>query len=219
MSLEAPKPRDVLAAEILEDARRKSERLLAGARREAEGMLAQARSRGEQERRELVETARVDAARARERIVASVPVQRIRLHARRVEEQLASVRTQAEGRLREDGGAAVRETLVRLAAQAIEGMTGPRFVLHLAAEDQAIFGDELAAEIRRRCGRPEAVLEAAAEPAPIRGGIIVSDPESRQAWDNSFEARMRRWWPELRRELAAETALMQPLPAVVEEAS
>jgi vacuolar-type H+-ATPase subunit H len=76
---EASIPRDVLAAEILEDARRKSERLLAQARREADAVLVQSRDRGDRERRDLVDAARAEAARRRERILAGVSVQQNRL--------------------------------------------------------------------------------------------------------------------------------------------
>jgi vacuolar-type H+-ATPase subunit E/Vma4 len=216
---EASIPRDVLAAEILEDARRKSERLLAQARREADAVLAQARDRGARERQELVDAARAEAARRRERILAGVPVQQTRLLARRVEQELESLREEADGQLRELAGVAARETLVRLAVQAVAGMAGPRFVVHLSEADRALFDEALAAAIRQQAGRSDAVLEPAAEPAAFRGGVVVADPEHLQTWDNSFAARMRRWWPALRRELAAETGLLQLRADVPEDAA
>jgi vacuolar-type H+-ATPase subunit E/Vma4 len=42
------------------------------------------------------------------------------------------------------------------------------------------------------------------------GGVIVHDAAGRQVWDNRLAPRLERLWPELRRQLAAQTGLLSP---------
>ncbi|MGB3086785.1 MAG: V-type ATP synthase subunit E family protein, partial [Phycisphaerae bacterium] len=96
-----------------------------------------------------------------------------------------------------------RETVIRLAAEAISRMAGKRFVLELAERDLGDLGDTLAGEVRRRSDRDELEISVAPEPAKIEGGVVVRDVEGRQVWDDSLAARLERLWPAARRAVAS----------------
>jgi vacuolar-type H+-ATPase subunit E/Vma4 len=193
-------PLEVLRDEILGDARRQADRTIRRAERDGQALLQKARQEAEQARQDRLAQARRQADRARDLALARVPVEVARMRAERLEEALGRVRAEAEAHLKKrpaDYGAMV----ANLAAEAIRAMDGRRFVLGLSESDRGALAANLADEVRRRVGRDDLDIAVAEAPAPIEGGVIVRDADGRQVWDQGFEARLRRLWPELRREL------------------
>jgi vacuolar-type H+-ATPase subunit E/Vma4 len=72
-----------------------------------------------------------------------------------------------------------------------------------------MLGDGWMDEVKRRAGREGLDLVAAAEPAKIAGGVVVRDAEGRQLCDDSLEARLQRFWPAARRQIAVQSGLIQ----------
>ena len=101
------------------------------------------------------------------------------------------------------------ETVVTLAAEAIRQMPGTDFVLKISAADHAAFGDKLAGEIRQRAGRSPLNLTLSADPAMTGGGVIVQSADGFQIWDNRLAVALERLWPELRRQIALQTSLVE----------
>lgn len=191
-----------LREEILATARRDRDQILRQARQDADALLAQAGSDAVRERQERLDAARAAAARARELILAAVPVEAGRMRAARLEAVLDSIHQEIRGRMSERAGVEVRDTLIALAAAAIGRMPGDRLVVALAPADRAAFGDGLIEAMVRQAGRPSVTLQLADDAAIAAGGVIIRDAEGRQLWDNRLPARLERLWPELRRQLA-----------------
>ena len=122
--------------------------------------------------------ARAEAARRRELILATVPVEAGRLRSARVEALLESVREEVRRRLLAREGFDYRETVVALAAEAMKQMPGSAFVVKLSAADRAALGDGLAEEIARRVGRSPLNVTIAEDPAATDGGVVIQDAEA-----------------------------------------
>ena len=196
--MEAKENTKALVKEILEMARRESEGAEAKAGAEAEALLRAAEEEAGRESRARVEAARADAEKRARTLLAAVPLEAERLRAAGLEALLLKVKEAAAARLGEEasrgGGSAA------LAAEALRGMEGTSFELTLPPGGRR---EGLQAEIERRCGKGALALIFQEDPA-LAGGVIARDTAGRQYWDNSFAARLERFWPELRGRLAAE---------------
>ena len=199
---------EILREEILADARRESEGIIRRAQQEAETLLANAAADADKVRQERLDQARVEAARRKELILATVPVEAGRLRAARVEALLQSVCDEVRRRLLAREGLDYRETIVALAAEAVSQMAGETFAVKLSPPDRADLGAGLAEEIVRRVGRLPLSITLSNETTITGGGLLVQDSEGRQVWDNRFAPRLQRLWPELRRQIAVQTALV-----------
>ncbi len=202
------RPTGALCEEILAEARRRAEAILGRAREQAATLLGRAQAEAEAARRERLGLARAEATRRRELLLGTVPLETARLRSARIEALLASVQEEVGRRLLGRKGFDYRETLIRLAAEAVRQMTSEVLVVSLAPEDHARFGTGLAEEIARRVGRSPLRLTLAGDPAVTGGGLVVADAEGRQLWDNRLAARLTRLWPELRRQLAVQAGLV-----------
>ncbi|OGR43005.1 MAG: hypothetical protein A2X35_04585 [Elusimicrobia bacterium GWA2_61_42] len=188
---------EALERAILETARRERDGILAGAAAEAEKIVSSAEARAREDKAARLASALAAAARRREMQLAAVPAEAGRLRADSLERLLDAIKKDALARLPAEAAAAgPAAVLAELAAQAVSRMDGDKFIVSLAPEDLAA-ATGLAAEIERRAGRGplEIRLEEISNPG---GGVLVRDGEGRQYWDNSFRARLERFWPELR---------------------
>jgi len=197
---------EILREEILVDARREGEEIIIRARQEAEAFLTGSAAEADQESQERLDQARSEAARRSELILATVSVETGRLRAARIEALLETVYKEACQRLLDRKGFDYHETLVALASHAISRMAGAAFVAKVSEEDYTILGDRLADEIAKRVGRPVSIT-ISYEP-DIANGVILKDGEARQMWDNRLGKRLERLWPELRRQIAVQAALV-----------
>ena len=192
----------VLCKEILADAERQAQRTRRRAKRDADAALKEAQAEARKVREQRLADARDEACRARDLILARVGVEVARLRAARTEQVLREVRDGGQQRLAGREGFDYRGRLAALASEAIGAMEGRRFVLELAAADLEAGAEGLAEEVRRRVGRDDIEVTVSPDPAKIGAGVVVRDAEGRQVWDNSFEARLDRLWPELRLQIA-----------------
>lgn len=196
-----------LSGEILAEARRRAEEIVFRARNDSEAFLNNAAAEADQVRQRLLNQARSEADRQSALILATVPVETGRLLSTRVETLLESVHDEARQRLLVRQGFEYRETVIALASDAIRQMAGAEFVLKLSNAEQTIVDDGLADEIAHRAGRSVSVTISHEE--NITGdGVIIEDAEARQVWDNRLLKRLERLWPELRRQIAMQAALV-----------
>lgn len=201
-------PAEVLRAEILAAARREGAEVIRRAQTAAAALYDQATTEAAQYRAARLAEARAEAGRRREIILAAVPGAAARIRAARVEALLETIREEARCRLVAGEGVAGRETIVTLAAEAVGHMAGREFIVKLAPADRVAWGVGLVADMVRRCGDATLSLTLADDPAIPPGGVIIQDVAGRQVWDNRLEQRLARMWPELRRQIAVQTALV-----------
>lgn len=193
---------NVLRDEIIADAERQADRLVRRARRESKMMVDKAVSECEQQCQEKREAAAAKAQRQRMLILATVPVEIGRLRAMQAEQELTALRDAVRDRLLARQDFDYGECLLTLAAEAMRQMEGDTFLLQLAPQDAEKYGKSLAADAAARAGRPDAKVMIDQPTCDIGGGVVVRDPQGRQVWDNSFQARLDRLWPLLRHQMA-----------------
>jgi len=196
-----------LSAEILADARRRAEEIDVRAYKDAEAFLAGSASEADKVRQIIFDQAHAEAARQSELILATVPIEIGRQLLARVEALLESVHDEACQRLVARDGFEYRETVIALASDAIRQMAGIEFVVKLSGADQTIVDDGLAEDIVRRAGRSVSISIDREEDI-IGDGVIIEDAGARQVWDNRLLKRLERLWPELRRQIAVQAALV-----------
>lgn len=193
---------NVLTDEILRDAQTKSERIRKRAERDAkkalEGAATEARAAGAK----ILDAARRKADRAVASILATVDqeVRRDLLAAQ--EAEMAKVFEAARARLADHTAHDYPAVAAGLAAEAIRAIGADRVVLELSEADRALATEAWLADVRRRAER-DVAIEVAPKSVAIGSGVRVRSADGRLFYDNSFEARLRRLRPELRRELAA----------------
>ena len=198
----------ILREEILAEARSVSESIVNHARQDAEALLTDAAVQADMVREEQLERARAEAARRRDLILATVPVEAGRMRVRRVESLLESVHEEARQRLVAHDGFEYREAVINLAAIAASQMAGVAFVVKVSEADRTLLGDGLAEEVTQRIGRPALNVTVSYEPDIAGGGVIVEDAEVSQMWDNRLLRRLERMWPELRRQIAVQASFV-----------
>jgi vacuolar-type H+-ATPase subunit E/Vma4 len=198
----------ILCEEILAEAHRKGEEIIRHAREQAKSLLVQASADAETVRRDHLNQVRADAARRRELLLATVPVEAGRLRSARIETLLESVLEEVQRRLPVHEGFDYRETILRLATEAVSQMTGDSFMAKLSPEDVEKFGAELGREICQRVGRSSLHITVVEDGTITGGGVVIQDTDGRQLWDNRLAARLDRLWPALRRQVAVLTSLV-----------
>jgi len=194
---------ETLCREILADAHATADSLILQARQDAESLLANTTVTEETEARNRMNSALEEAARSRERILASIPAEESRLRAARTEQLLNSIHDDVLQRLLAHTGFDYQEAIAASAANAINRMSGSAFTVALSPEDHRTMGETLVADITRRTTKTGIHIQLVDDPAITQGGAIIRDPEGRQEWDNRLPARLERLWPALRLHLAA----------------
>jgi len=196
-----------LSAEILADARRRAEEIVVRAHKDAEAFLAGSASEADKVRKNIFDQARAEADRLSSLILATVPIEIGRQLLARVEALLESVHDEVCQRLVARDSVEYREIVIALASDAIRRMAGIEFVVKLSGTDQTIVDDGLAEDIVHRAGRSVSISISHEEDI-IGDGVIIEDAGGRQVWDNRLLKRLERLWPELRRQIAAQAALV-----------
>lgn len=199
-------PAKSLCDEILTQARRDAEEITQCAREQA-GLVADgARAEVERSRGERLRLAQAEAARRREAILATVPIERARLDSARHEALLESIHQEVRSQLVARQGFDYEQSLISLSVSAIARMAGDTFTIKLSAADAAAMGQRLRDGVGRRLNRAITVSEDA---AIGEGGVLIQGDDGHQLWDNRFLARLERLWPQLRQQIAIRTGLLE----------
>lgn len=199
---------DALRDEIFAEAAGEMAEINRRAQRDAETVLAAANAGAAQIHREKIAAARAEAERRHELMLATIPVETGRMRAARTEAILESIRAGVLRRL-ETPVPDDLPVVATLAAAAIRHMGDSGFLLKISPADQHAFGERLAAEVQRLTGRNPLKLAVVADTTVPDGGVMVTNSTGTQVWDNRPAARLERLWPELRRQIARQTALVE----------
>ncbi len=198
-------PTDMLADQILADARKQCGPIRRRAERERESTLRRARQDAERKRDQIVRRAEQKAEVESHRMHARTELEVENIKRQAQEQILLQARRQATEGLREQTRRGhYAEQLVRLALAAVRAMKGARFELVLREEDKAHAEKIIEALRQRTSGDLGRQVEVAVAQETVRagGGLIVRSADGRQVCDQTFEARLRRLWEELREEIA-----------------
>lgn len=209
MATDNQAPQEKLREEILADARRQADRLLRRAGQEAAAITKQATREADQHRTQAIDLARKTADRKTALLLASIPIERGRMRAARIERLLDSVREGAAAQIKPPNPLP-RETLLSLIAEAAAAMDGGDFLLRLSPADRQTLTETFIDEIRERAGKPQLIIRLAEPLAVQDSGPVLQDTQGHQFWDNRLASRLTRMWPLLRRRIAALTRLDAP---------
>lgn len=198
------KAQQVLAEEIVEDARKRAERTMARARAEVEKIGAQARADAEAQAEKIRTEAEQRARRKAEMIARTVDQEVARRKLRAREAVVQQALDEAKKRLDAISGDEYKRSLIRLAAAAMREMPCEEFIVRVStrAEDN-IAPAWLAAELGKALdehGR-KAVIQVELR-ADLPRGVLVKSGDGRLQWDNTFDTRLKRLRAGLRRRIA-----------------
>ncbi len=203
MNPDYPDNGESLCAGILDEARAEAERLILLARQEAQSYLGTTTGAEEEKRQEKLSLAEKECARRKARMQASLPVERERLRAIRLETLLTTIHDEIQHRLQTHDGFNYPDMLVALAAQAITRMTGTDFIVSVSPADYAAMGPNFAESIFQHTGKSGLIIHIESDPKLVEGGLFIRDSVGHQEWDNRLSVRLQRLWPDLRLQLAA----------------
>lgn len=197
-------PQNILVEEILKDARTRGEREMKKAGTEAQKIIADAKAGARVETGKALEESRKRVEVKRRMILRTVDqeVARKKLAAR--DEIVRDVLEQAKARLHHLSGESYRQSVTRLALDAIRQMPADAFVLKVCARPgEDLDAEALASEIVKglRAQGKEYSLSVKLIP-DTRGGVVIESADGKLRWDNSFDARLQRLRADLRRVLA-----------------
>lgn len=92
-------------------------------------------------------------------------------------------------------GTAYEKSLTMLISEGVE-VIGPKARVHCNSKDRKA----VASALKKLGGQAKLTLEEGA--VPTIGGVVLTTPDGSVKFDNTFEARLERMRPELRREVA-----------------
>jgi vacuolar-type H+-ATPase subunit E/Vma4 len=175
--------------------------VLTAAKAEADKIVSQAKTTAQSESEKIFAEHRARARKRAEMTLRMVEQQvaRDKLHARDTVIQAAL--DQAAAQLAEISGEAYKEAVVRLAVAAASHMpAGDLTVKVTAAPGANLDENSLASEITAALQKKGKTvnIRVQVQPGPFKG-IVVESAEGKLRWDNTFEARLRRLRPGLRR--------------------
>jgi vacuolar-type H+-ATPase subunit E/Vma4 len=191
----------ILADEILQDAKRKSDEILNTARAEAEKIARQAKATAQSEAEKILSEHRARTGKRAEMTLRMVEQQvaRGKLHARDTVIQAAL--EQAAAQLVEISGEAYKETVVRLAVAAARQMPAGDLVVRVTAApganlDENSLASKIVAALQKEGTTVNIRVEVQSGPSK---GVVVESADGKLRWDNTFEERLRRLRPGLQK--------------------
>lgn len=190
---------------ILAEAANQRDEILQKARAEGEARLAEARAGADKFRQETLAAAVRTAAAHREQLLAGIPTKANRERARVIDSLLQQIYDLARRRLLDHSSFNYPGVLLGLTRDALNRLPGNALVVRLAPNDLRQFGETL----RRSLGPQAAYRQVQfVEDDSIDAGVIVTASDGGSVCDHRLTSRLERLWPEIRRQLAVQTALV-----------
>jgi len=201
--LESRELLNVIIEEVKKAAEEECRRILEEAKREAAKIVEEAKQEAERRRRELEERVRREARlKARRRLALKrLEIRRNFLAAREgivreiLEEARRRILEVAEG-----GGEEYRRALKSLIKEAVSNISSRKVVIRCNVRDYKLITgmlQELEEEVRRELNREVELRVDGSLFLNCAGGVLVSDEEGREYFNNTLEARLERAKEEL----------------------
>lgn len=197
-------PESVIIEKILGDARSEARRIIEKAQRALDSQRKNAEMEASRLRHEIIrrKMEQIDKLRKREISIARIEAKRILLNTR--EKLISIVLDGVKQRLsvlrREPG---YREVLLNLASEAVRSIGGAHVILRLSKLDEKIVDADFITELVARLGeRPK--IEIRTDLDENQAGCIAVSSDYRMIFDNTFDARIRRFERVLRARIAEE---------------
>lgn len=189
----------LIAEDILKEARAKSAEVIRAAKHEAKTLLDAARLGAREEEESEVKEARAQGKQTQEQLVAEGRMKAKRAALQRREELINEVFKAAEDKLRAYASSKeYQRNLVKIAAGACKRLGQDNVVIMANRRDLKILERDKD-QILRELGNSSVSF---GEPIQAIGGVRVSAPDGKVEIDETFEGRMRREFEALRVKVA-----------------
>jgi V/A-type H+-transporting ATPase subunit E len=144
----------------------------------------------------ILETGAKQAESVKRQIIGAAELEARNAHLRSLEKAVNEVFDLAARQISNAPGVSYEKALLGLIREGLE-VIGPRARVEYAPKDRKV----VAAAIRRLGGK--AKIAFGEKPIETIGGIVLTTPDGSIRFDNTFEARLERMRPNLRKEVAA----------------
>ncbi len=193
----------LIAEDILREAKEKTTEVIRGAREEARTLLDAARLGAREEEESEVKEARVRGKHIHEEVLAEGRMKAKREILQMREELINEVLKEAEDKLRTYVSSKKYEVdLVRIAADACKKLGSGQAAIRANRRDMKLL-EKNRGEIERESGGGKKIVSISfGEPIQTIGGVRVGTPDGKIEIDETFEGRMRREFEALRVKIA-----------------
>jgi len=191
----------ILAEEILQDARRRASEIQAAAKAEAEKMLSEAQAVARTEAEKILAEHNARAQRRAEMILRMVKQEVARGKLRARDTVIQAALDQAWERLSNIPLDEYQKVVTGLAVAAIRQMPASDFVVKVGVvAGLNLDAESLASEIVAALSKEGRTVNVRVQPHSTPAhGVLVESADGRLRWDNTFEGRLTRLRPMLRR--------------------
>lgn len=191
-----------LQQEILSEAQKRAERVIARAEADCAASVKQAGEANARSREAALAQARADGERKGRNIIRGTWMERRRLWLEQrekcLDESFGAILEQAQGLPADDGRR--MESLAVLGREAIHSLEADAVIAYVAPVDAAVVTAEWLSSLA-----PEfkSIAFTVREDAKMKGGIRLESADGSRSYDNSYAGRLSRLKEGFRRELAA----------------
>jgi vacuolar-type H+-ATPase subunit E/Vma4 len=199
-------PSEKLFEEVLADGRTKADRARRRGRREAEAIRTKAAEEARAAAQNILAEARADAEARRTQILAMVEIEAKRERLAGIDQVLQAVHETAREQLGALETNAMRAAQLELALEALAQLPREEAEVALPPAAHQAYGEAFAGDLAARATEKlqrNVTVRPAAAPADVASGVVVRSVDGRMEVVNSLEERLRRLWPDLRRDVAA----------------
>ena len=144
----------------------------------------------------IIETGAKQAESAKRQIIGTAELEARNSQLKSLERAVNEAFEKATNEISASSGAEYDKAVGRLIQEGLD-VIGPLAVIRCASKDKKA----VAAAIKRLSGKEKVSLDE--EPVETIGGVVMSTPDGSVRFDNTFEARLERMKPTLRKEVAA----------------
>lgn len=169
---------------------------LEAARTETLAKIDVIRKETEEAAAKILETGVRQAESVRRQIIGAAELEARNLQLKALERAVNGAFEGATKEISESKGASYEKALVRLIQEGIDAI-GPRAKVQCSVRDRKV----VASAIRKLSGKKKVSIDD--DPVETIGGVVLTTPDGSVRFDNTFEARLERMKPMLRKEIAA----------------
>jgi V/A-type H+/Na+-transporting ATPase subunit E len=144
----------------------------------------------------IIETGAKQAESAKRQIIGTAELEARNAQLRALERAVNEAFERATKEISEYSGADLEKALGRLIQEGVD-IIGQQSRVQCAAKDRRA----VASAVKRLSGRSRVTIDD--EPIETIGGVVLTTPDGSVRFDNTFEARLERMKPVLRKEVAA----------------
>ena len=169
---------------------------LEAGRSETMAKLESVRRETEEAVSKILETGMKQSDSAKRQIIGAAELEARNIQLKALERAVSGAFEAAMNRISESKGASYEEAMARLIHEGLD-VIGPRAKVHCSSNDRRA----VASAVKKLSGKEKVTLDD--DSIDTTGGVVLTTFDGSVRFDNTFEARLERMRPTLRKEVAA----------------